>query len=219
MYRKTVLDIENKVTNGNPTAYHPDNYLVCVGYATVTNKVENPKVVWFNHDDLKGKLNEFGIITKELQEVLDRTDLLIAHNIKYDLTWLYECGFKYEGELYDTMTGEYLLSRGAKIPLSLSESCKRRKVTEKKSELIEDYFEKGIGFEAMPVDLVEEYNIYDIISCGELYLEQDRLFHTDEYRSMLPILKLTNQMTDVLIDIERNGTHIDLEELETVRTT
>ena len=63
----------------------------------------------------------------------------------------------------------------------------------------------------MPVDLVEEYNIYDIISCGELYLEQDRLFHTDEYRSMLPILKLTNQMTDVLIDIERNGTHIDLE--------
>ena len=71
MYRKTVLDIENKVTNGNPTAYHPDNYLVCVGYATVTNKVENPKVIWFNHDDLKGNLNEFGIITKELQEVLE----------------------------------------------------------------------------------------------------------------------------------------------------
>ena len=33
------------------------------------------------------------------------------------------------------------------------------------------------------------------------------------------ILKLTNQMTDVLIDIERNGTYIDLEELETVRST
>ena len=44
MYRKTVLDIENKITNGNPTAYQPNNYLVCVGYAEVTDKVENPKV-------------------------------------------------------------------------------------------------------------------------------------------------------------------------------
>ena len=217
MYRKTVLDIENKVTNGNPTAYQPNNYLVCVGYAEVTDKVENPKVVWFNHDELKTAPSKESF--KQLQEELDRTDLLIAHNIKYDLTWLYECGFRYEGDLYDTMTGEYLLSRGAKIALSLAESCRRRKVTQKKSELIEEHFEKGVGFEAMPLDLVEEYNIYDIISCGELYLEQDRLFHTDEYRSMLPILKLTNQMTDVLIDIERNGTYIDLEELETVRTS
>ena len=215
MYRKTVLDIENKITNGNPTAYQPNNYLVCVGYAEVTDKVENPKVVWFNHDEIKVTPSKESF--KELQEVLDRTDLLIAHNIKYDLTWLYECGFKYEGKLYDTMIGEYLLSRGAKIPLSLSESCKRRQVTQKKSELIEDKFDKGIGFEAMPKDIVEEYNIYDIISCGELYIEQDKLFNKDEYRSMLPILKLTNQMTDVLIDIERNGTYIDLEELEKVR--
>ena len=130
MYRKTVLDIENKITNGNPTAYQPNNYLVCVGYAEVTDKVENPKVVWFNHDELKITPSKESF--KQLQEELDRTDLLIAHNIKYDLTWLYECGFSYEGDLYDTMTGEYLLSRGAKIALSLAESCKRRKVTQKK---------------------------------------------------------------------------------------
>ena len=84
MYRKTVLDIENKVTNGNPTAYHPNNYLVCVGYAEVTDKVENPKVIWFNHDELVVDLSYAPSkeSSKELQTVLDRTDLLIAHNIK-----------------------------------------------------------------------------------------------------------------------------------------
>jgi len=217
MYKnKLVLDIENKVTDGNPSPYHVDNYLVCVGHAPVTDKVENVTVTWFKHNEYRdASANDF----TELQIALDKADLLIGHNIKYDMSWLYECGFTYTGDLYDTMIGEYLLARGEKLSLSLAESCKRRNVTQKKSELIEEYFSNKVGFEAMPIALVGEYNKYDIISCGELYLEQDRLFRTEEYKSMLPIVELTNEMTKVLIDIERNGLAIDIKALETVRRT
>ena len=213
---KVVIDIENKVTDGNPSPYHTDNYLVCVGHASVTDKVNNVTVTWFKHNEYKdSSVNDF----TDLQKVLDGADLLIGHNIKYDMSWLYECGFTYNGDLHDTMTGEYLLARGEKLALSLAESCKRREVTLKKSELIDGYFQNKIGFEAMPIALVGEYNKYDIISCGELYLEQERLFHTDEYKSILPILLLTNEMTKVLIDIERNGIAIDVDALEKVRLT
>ncbi len=211
---KLVIDIENKVTDGNPSPYHKDNYLVCVGHAPITDKVENVTVTWFKHDEYKDSSPSD---VTDLQNALDKADLLIGHNIKYDMSWLYECGFTYSGDLYDTMIGEYLLARGEKLALSLEQSCKRRNVTQKKSELIEEYFSNKVGFEAMPIGLVGEYNKYDIISCGELYLEQDKLFHTDEYKSMLPIVKLTNKMTKVLIDIERNGLAIDVNALETVR--
>ena len=42
-----------------------------------------------------------------------------GHNIKFDLIWLWESGFKYEGRVYDTMVGEYLLQRGVGISLKL----------------------------------------------------------------------------------------------------
>ena len=41
----------------------------------------------------------------------------LGHNLKFDLAWLYECGFKYEGRVYDTMIAEYVLLRGLKKKL------------------------------------------------------------------------------------------------------
>ena len=35
-----------------------------------------------------------------------------VHNIKFDLAWIYEAGFSYSGNIYDTMIGEYVLGRG-----------------------------------------------------------------------------------------------------------
>ena len=43
--------------------------------------------------------------------MLDQATVLIGHNITYDLMWLWECGFKYNGVVFDTMLAEYMLSR------------------------------------------------------------------------------------------------------------
>ena len=47
----------------------------------------------------------------KFQYVLDRADVVVGHNIKFDLNWIRECGFKYEGKVYDTMVAEYVLIR------------------------------------------------------------------------------------------------------------
>ena len=210
---KIVLDIETTVTNKSPSPFEPDNYMVCVGVMPV-GKPDEAKVIWFDHNEVTVDSKQSH---KELQDVLDKTTLLIAHNAKFDLSWLRECGFTYDGTIWDTMVVEYIYARGQKLALSLAECCKRWEVTQKKSELIEDYFKKGTGFEAMPKDIVEEYNIYDIISCGELYETQANLLKEDDYLSLKNIIELSNDMTDVLIDIERNGNAIDVEALDKVQ--
>ena len=55
-----------------------------------------------------------------LQGVLDDTDLLVGHNIKFDLKWLRACGFIYTNKVHDTMIAEYILDGGEKVPLSLA---------------------------------------------------------------------------------------------------
>jgi len=211
---KLVLDIETTVTNKSPSPYEPDNYMVCVGVMPV-GKPDEAKVIWFNHDEIT--VADHKKSTQELQDILDKTTLLIAHNAKFDLSWLRECGFIYNGTLWDTMVVEYIYARGQKIPLSLAACCMRAEVTQKKSELIGDYFKKGIGFESMPKDIVEEYNIYDIISCGELYETQAALLEQDDHLSLKNIVELSNDMTDVLIDIERNGNAISMDVLDKVQ--
>ena len=44
-----------------------------------------------------------------IQELLDRATILIGHNIAYDLMWLWESGFKYDGPIFCTMLTEYVL--------------------------------------------------------------------------------------------------------------
>ena len=119
-----------------------------------------------------------------VQQVLHNTDVLVGHNIKFDLVWLWESGFTYDGAVYDTMLGEYLLLRGQKWGISLADSCDRRKVSRKKGELVEEFLRNGTGFDAMPRDVVEEYGLADIISTRELYYAQQDLYSRDSNAPM-----------------------------------
>jgi len=60
-------------------------------------------------------------VKQKIQDILDKTTLLVAHNIKFDLMWLKEAGFTYEGKIYDTMLAEYILARHFPRGFSLKE--------------------------------------------------------------------------------------------------
>ena len=117
---KVVLDIENSVTQrGGKThfdPFEPTNELVMVGVLHESG----------DEDHFHYFARGLGYNWSEVQTILNETTLLIGHNIAYDLVWLWECGFEYDGEVFDTMLGEYLLQRGQKQPLSL-EACADRK--------------------------------------------------------------------------------------------
>ena len=157
----TALDIENTFRKGDSMPYSGDNMLVSCGY--LTNTDEKDYLCFYHADQLPTPNN-----VKTLQDVLNRTELLVGHNIKYDLQWLLACNFTYEGELWDTMGVEYLLARGLHRELSLGASCKRRNVSEKKSEIFDEFIKAGKGVDEIPWDKLVEYGEQDVQSAYEL---------------------------------------------------
>ena len=112
---KLVVDVENTVTKRDGKMhldpFEPSNKLVMVGCLD-----DRGNEYLFNMDGTYQ--NNYDVT---IQELLDQATILIGHNIAYDLMWLWESGFKYDGPVFDTMLAEYILQRGIKQPLSLEE--------------------------------------------------------------------------------------------------
>ena len=105
------LDVENTVTKRNGKMhldpFEPDNTLVMVG---MLDDHMNETIVTFDHAEQQPTTDGRRIV----QDALDSTRLLVAHNAPHDLVWLWESGFTYDGDIFDTMLGEYVLQRGQK---------------------------------------------------------------------------------------------------------
>jgi len=202
---KLVLDIETSTQwtddgRTDSTPYHPDNFIVSVGWRLFNGEgFEDTGYIFY--DDLAFK--------DVIQDCLDSADLLIGHNLKFDLNWLKQCGFMYDGRIFDTMLAEYLLARGQKWQLSLEACCKRRGVQEKKSDLISDYWKKKIGFQDMPRDLVTEYGIGDIESTFQLYEVHQELYKRDRNKGLIPTLEMSCEFLTMLLKVESNGIYIN----------
>ena len=207
----TWLDIETtyKVNEDKKTDADPytGNMMVSVGY---TDGQEHTYLCFYHKEqDPTPKARD------TLQSALDNTELLVGHNIKFDLKWLRACGFTYTGKVHDTMIAEYILNGGEKVPLSLAKCCERYALSPKKSGLIEEYMKKNVSFESIPWDVVKEYGEADVQVTKELYDAQisnmpDSLKATNE---------LMNEFCDVLCDVENNGLQISYENLSEIKTT
>ena len=102
--------------------------------------------------------------------MLDDTTLLVGHNVKFDLQWLLEAGFKYTGNIYDTMLAQYILNRSQKSPLSLLYLAEKYDVARKAVDLLVEY--EGKGMEEIPWEIVEEYNLADLQATLEVAEKQ-----------------------------------------------
>lgn len=213
-----VLDLETTVefredgTKDN-SPFNPKNKIVSAHYAWITDSREvGPCTNLVFYHEQKTKDAD----PAQLWQALDQADLLVAHNAKYDIMYLQEAGFPIPPKVYCTMIGEYILARGQIIEKSLEAIAEARNVTRKKSELIDDYFKQGVGFEAMPLDLVLEYAEADVQSCGEIYLQQDAEYADERNRGLQPVVDLMNEMLLFLCEVERNGIRISLDTLSEV---
>lgn len=216
-----VLDFEtstqwDKDGRTDSTPYNANNFLVSAGYCFIDGShIGEVTYDFYNHSDLSPTdvASPMG-----LQQALDKTTLLVAHNAKFELNWLRGAGFRYDGPVHCSFIGEYVLARGRKdIELSLYDTSVRRGVTVKRSDLVDTYFQKRIGFDKMPIDIVEEYGIGDIISCAEVYLQQVKDYASDEHRILKPTLDMMQEFCVVLADMEWNGIAIDPDALSSVK--
>jgi len=207
---ETTVDRWDRVIDNSP--FNPKNKIVSVHWLVIENGKPGPVkhcVLFHNEVDTPDSLGPF---------ILDveRCLLGVAHNAKFD--WLYceEANIPLPPKVWCTMIGEYILDRAQGRSKSLKNTAERRDVHRKKSDLVDDLFKSGTGFEAMPLDTVVEYADADVLSCAEIFIDQKKDLLKDSNKGLNPVFDLMNDMLLFLCEIERNGICIDLDVLSTV---
>jgi len=215
---KLVLDVENTVTKRNGKMhldpFEPDNSLVMVGVLPADIKDDvRTRIYTFDHADIEPTFNG----KEELQLTLDNTTLLIGHNIAYDLLWLWESGFKYNGDVYDTMLNEYVIQRGVKEPLSL-QACAERYGATPKQDTLKEYFAKGYSTRDIPHAELCEYLRADLQATKDLYDSLSLRYEEPENIGLKNTARLTDQVAVCLARIYQRGFSVNLSKLNEVRT-
>jgi DNA polymerase-1 len=206
---KLTLDVENTTTKRDGKLhldpFEPDNKLVMVGCLT-----DQGSEYLYNMD--RG-----GTPHVEIQELLDQATILIGHNIAYDLMWLWESGFRYDGPVYCTMLTEYILQRGLKEPLHLKDCAERYDLETKKQDTLKQYFAKGYATDEIPRGELSEYLSADLRATQQLCDAQYKKLNSEQYAGLLDSVILTNKVTVTLANMYRNGFKVDQSKLNEVR--
>ena len=163
------FDVETTHTEKRGGGYSPlpyfGNRLVSIGYKWLTSGVDYD---CYYHSTQPPSPTAFD----NFQRALNYTDVLVGHNIKFDLTWIRECGFTYEGHIYDTMVAEYILAKARRWPLGLAALAEKYDVTRKEKDLVEPYLKDGKTFYDIPWEIIEEYGRADVLATEEIALKQ-----------------------------------------------
>ena len=115
---------------------------------------------------------------EDFQTSLDYADVVVGQNIKFDLSWIRECGFVYDGEIYDTMVAEYVLSKAQRWPLGLAALAEKYDVTKKEKDLVAPYLKEGKTFYDIPWEIVDEYGRADVLATEQIACKQLHAFGT-----------------------------------------
>ena len=161
----------HKDSGGTTALPYFGNRLVSIGYKWLGCSVHYQ---CYYHADREPHDNAF----KTFQKELDCADIVVGQNIKFDLSWIRECGFVYDGDIYDTMVAEYVLAKAQRWPLGLAALAEKYDVTKKEKDLVAPYLKDGKTFYEIPWEIVEEYGIADVLATEEIALKQLDAFGT-----------------------------------------
>ena len=214
---RLVLDVENSVTWKEGKIYNdpfePGNTLTQIGMVNADDHTEL-HVVNLDHEEAK---DTSGAGHNLVQAVLDMTTLLIMHNARHDLMWLWESGYTYDGAIYDTMLAEYILQRGQGAPLSLKLIAERRDLDVKKGDYLSDCLKKGINTNETDLTQLTDYLVSDILTTSELFNALERDYAQPESKSLHTVRDVTFDTCKTLTRMHMSGIKVDLQKLQDVR--
>jgi len=177
-----------------------------------------------NHEELHivtldhvEKKDTSGAGRKLIQQILDMTTLLIMHNAQHDLMWLWECGFKYDGPIYDTMLAEYILLRGQKDPLSLEACAERRNLNAQKDDTLKRYFKEGYNTNEIPLSELCFYLRCDLDTTRELFHSIQADYGEPDSASLHTVRDVTFRTCQTLTRMYMSGIRVDRTALDDVR--
>lgn len=138
------------------------------------------------------------------KESLEKADLWIGFNIKFDLHWIFREFGILPKAVWDCQYAEFLFSNQTWKYPSLNESCIKRGLPEKLDVVKTEFWEKGIDTPDIPENILREYAAQDIDSTYHLFQAQVKLFE-EEHASKFKLFRLHCNDLLVLREMEWNG--------------
>jgi len=155
-----VLDTENTTWNkGNP--FDQRNFNVCLSFAG-----DSGSGVCFNED--------YG----QAKAAIERADLIVGFNLKYDLHWLRKIGIPFAGKrIWCCQLAAFILGRQQSRYPSLQEESAAHSLGNKLSVVEDEYWSKGINTHEIPREVLKAYALQDAELTYQLYLKQQELIY------------------------------------------
>lgn len=139
-----------------------------------------------------------------LVDTIEKAEVLVGHNIKFDLRWLARAGLDLTKVLvWDTMLAEKVLlgNNPGNKPLGLGAVAERYGFSGKEP-IVDKLMKNGVCPSEMPTSLVKRRVEYDVSVTEEIFLKQREIARE---KGKLGVILTRCILTPVLADIEANG--------------
>jgi DNA polymerase-1 len=203
------IDVETtKAPNHFP--WSKDSALVCLSMA----KDDGTLRTWFFNHPCRNKYHPDQTYAESLEEIqneINASDRIIAHNLKFDYHWMRHMGLDLSSvPLYCTMVVEYNINAHYKQEgISLRELCKKYGIPEKKDK-VKIYWDAGADTWEVPAEILRVYCEQDTINALALFSKQvPRILGSN----LSKIISLEMETLRCIADMERNGMTVDSEQL------
>lgn len=179
----------------------PGSFLCSVGI----ERQDGTSEVWFfNPNDRPHEE-----LLAEIQAEIDSVDMLVGHNIKFDLNWLKWIGLDVaDKRVWCTMIADYLLYGQQKLGYSLNDTASRYDIGQK-LDAMKMYWDSGYETDQIPLDIHKTYLLQDVSITHDLFKKQVPLvldYQLDK------IVELSFDLTQILSDMEVRGVAFDKDE-------
>ena len=162
--------------------------------------------------------------TKELKELIESREMLVAHNMNFDFQFLLKIGIDYKGKIFDTFIAERCLRAGfkekrispqAKKPYFADVSCSLKAVVERRLELEVDKEQQVSDWSKM--DLDEDQITYAAKDVDLLpRIAADQLKELAE-EALLDIYSLESKCIRPVASMCHRGFNVDVNKLVTLK--
>lgn len=156
-------------------------------------------------------------LKRKIQEQVDRADLIVAFNLKFDLHWLRKMGIDFSKvRFYDPMIAEYILSGQTMFGAFLSmDSVAAKYGVEQKLAMVKQWWDNGYETDEIPLDILIPYGKQDIVVLKSVYYKQQAVLKQQLTDGLIipqrKLIALRCESLRVSEDIEWNGMLIDTE--------
>jgi DNA polymerase I-like protein with 3'-5' exonuclease and polymerase domains len=174
------------------------------------------KTWWFDHESTEYEKPNFRDNWKEIQDELDKADLIGAHNLKHDASILKTMGgiTLPAHKLHCTQLTEFILSgQNRERSYALNDVAKGYGL-ELKDEAVRSYWDRGFDTDKIPAHILGPYCEKD---CKITLAVMERQLELYEVMGVGKIARLDNEFTMVCTEIECNGFKFNVDRAMEIR--